>query len=193
MGVTRWDPFQDLQAFREEMNRSFNRWFGREEQGERAAARWAPALDVAESGDAYHIDVEVPGLRPEDIDVTVDQGMLTVQGERRSEEETRERQYHRIERRYGAFRRSITLPSHVDAERVEASYDNGVLRLTVPKMEAAQPKRITVRPRGEAGGPSQNVSVTGTRDSGGITAGTPPPSQTDQASRTSQAEGERPM
>jgi HSP20 family protein len=190
VSVNRWDPFQDLQAFREEMNRTFNRWFGREEQEERPTPRWAPTLDVAESDDAYHIDVEVPGLKPEDIDVTIDQGMLTVKGERRSEEETRERQYHRIERRYGAFRRSITLPSHVDASRVEATYDNGVLRLTVPKTQAAQPKRITVQPRAEAIGQSQEVPVTATTTQGEPTATpTQPPSQ---AGGTSQAEGERP-
>jgi HSP20 family protein len=190
MSVTRWDPFQDLQAFREEMNRTFSRWFGREDQEERPAPRWAPALDVVESSDAYHIDVEVPGLRPEDIDVTVDQGMLTVQGERRSEQETRDRQYHRIERRYGVFRRSITLPSHVDADRVDATYDNGVLRLTVPKIEAAQPKRITVQPRPEVSGQSRNVSVTATQGDTATAAGTRPASE---AGRLGQAEGERPM
>jgi HSP20 family protein len=181
MSVSRWDPFQDLHAFRDEMNRTFNRWFGREEQDERSAPRWAPALDVMESGDAYHIDVEVPGLGPEDIDVTVDQGMLTVQGERRYQEETRDRQYHRVERRYGVFRRAITLPSHVDANRVDATYDNGVLRLTVPKTEAAQPKRITVQPRPQVSGQSQSVAVTAT------------PGDSTVESTASTTEGERPM
>ncbi len=110
MSVSRWDPFQDLQSFRDEMNRTVNRWFGREEGDEPAPRRWVPALDVVESKDAYNIDVEVPGLRPEDINVTVDRGMLTVQGERRSEEEKGDRSYHRVERRYGSFRRSISLP-----------------------------------------------------------------------------------
>jgi HSP20 family protein len=169
VSVTRWDPFQDLQALREDMNRAFGRWFGREGEEGRPAARWAPALDVVESNDAYRIDVEVPGLRPEDIEVTVDQGMLTVQGERRSEEETRDRQYHRMERRYGVFRRSITLPTLVDASRVEATYDNGVLRLTVPKTEAAQPKRIEVRSGAPAGGGSRRVAVGGESSSGEAT------------------------
>jgi HSP20 family protein len=161
MSVSRWDPFQDMHSLREEMNRTFGRWLGREEQERAPAPRWAPAVDVTESSDAYRIDVEVPGLKPEDIEVTVDQGMLTVQGERRSEEETRDRQYHRIERRYGAFRRSITLPSHVDAEHIEASYDNGVLRLTVPKTEAAQPKRIQVQPGAGGGSSEQRIAVSG--------------------------------
>jgi HSP20 family protein len=115
------------------------------EGDEPAPRRWVPALDVTESKDAYHIDVEVPGLRPEDLNVTVDQGMLTVQGERRSEEEKGDRSYHRVERRYGAFRRSISLPRDVDASRVQANYDNGVLRLEIPKSAGSQAKRIEVK------------------------------------------------
>jgi HSP20 family protein len=145
MSVSRWDPFQDLQSFRDEMNRALNRWFSREEGEEPVPRRWMPALDVTETSNAYHIDVEVPGMRPEDINVTVDQGMLTVSGERRSEEEKSERSFHRIERRYGSFRRSISLPRDVDATHVQASYDKGVLRLEVPKSEASQPKRIEVK------------------------------------------------
>ena len=145
MSVSRWDPFQDLQSFRDEMNRTLSRWFGREEGEEPITRRWMPALDVTETSDAYHIDVEVPGIRPEDINVTVDQGMLTISGERRSEEEKSDRSYHRVERRYGSFRRSISLPRDVDASRVEAKYDNGVLRLEVPKTAASQPKRIEVK------------------------------------------------
>jgi HSP20 family protein len=145
MSVTRWDPFQDLQSFRDEMNRTLSRWFGREEGEEPRPRRWMPALDVTETKDAYLIDVEVPGLRPEDINVTVDQGMLTIQGERRSEEEKADRSYHRIERHYGSFRRSISLPRDVDASRVQATYQNGVLRLEVPKIESGQLKRIEVK------------------------------------------------
>jgi HSP20 family protein len=145
MSVSRWDPFQDLQSFRDEMNRTFSRWFGREEGEEPPTRRWVPSLDVTESKEAYHVDVEVPGVRPEDINVTVDRGMLTIQGERRSEEEKTDRSYHRVERRYGSFRRSIGLPSDVDPSRVQATYDNGVLRLEVPKTAASQPKRIEVK------------------------------------------------
>jgi HSP20 family protein len=151
MSMTRWDPFQDLQSFRDEMNRTLSRWFSPQEGDEPTRRRWMPALDVTESEDAYQIDVEVPGLRPEDINVTVDQGMLTVQGERRSEEEKGDRSYHRVERRYGAFRRSITLPRDVDASKVEANYDNGVLRLRVPKTAGSQAKRIEVK-KGPASG-----------------------------------------
>ena len=145
MSMTRWDPFQDLQSFRDEMNRTLSRWFSREEGDEPTPRRWMPALDVTETKDAYQIDVEVPGLRPEDINVTVDQGMLSVQGERHSEEEKSDRSYHRVERHYGAFRRSISLPRDVDASKVKANYDNGVLRLMVPKTAGSQAKRIEVK------------------------------------------------
>ena len=82
MSMSRWDPFQDLLSFRDELNQTLNRWFGSEERQERTAAarRWTPVLDVVESKDAYRIDLEVPGVRPEDIEVTIDQGMLTIQG-----------------------------------------------------------------------------------------------------------------
>jgi HSP20 family protein len=174
MSMSRWDPFQDLQSFRDEMNRTLNRWFSREEGDEPSPRRWMPALDVTESKDAYHVDVEVPGMRPEDINVTVDQGMLTVQGERRSEEEKGDRSYHRVERRYGAFRRSISLPRDVDASRVQASYDNGVLRLEVPKAEGSQAKRIEVKQSsggetGASGGPAEGTAGGA---SGGPAAGT---------------------
>jgi HSP20 family protein len=145
MSMTRWDPFQDLQSFRDEMNRTLSRWFSPMEGDEPARRRWMPALDVTETKDAYQVDIEVPGLRPEDINVMVDQGMLTIQGERRSKEEKGDRSYHRVERHYGAFRRSISLPRDVDASRVEANYDNGVLRLKVPKTAGSQAKRIEVK------------------------------------------------
>jgi HSP20 family protein len=193
MSMSRWDPFQDLLSFRDELNQTLNRWFRSEERQERTAAarRWTPVLDVVESKDAYRIDLEVPGVRPEDIEVTIDQGMLTIQGERRSEQETRDRRYHRIERRYGAFRRSITLPANVDTDRIQADYDNGVLRLTAPKTEAAQPRHIAVQPRAEVG-PAQSVPITGATERGAASAaGAEPPSQASEASRTSQAEGER--
>jgi HSP20 family protein len=151
MSISRWDPFQEVQSLRDEMNRTLNRWFSREGGDEPASRRWMPALDVTESKDAYEIDVEVPGLRPEDINVTVEDGMLTVSGERRSEEEKGDRNYHRVERRYGAFRRSISLPRDVDASRVQANYDNGVLRLEVPKSAGSQAKRIEVKQSSSGG------------------------------------------
>jgi HSP20 family protein len=144
MSVSRWDPFQDLLAIQDEMNQLF----GRARQGQAGGRVWAPALDISERQDAYVVTVEVPGVKPEDLDITLEDGLLTIQGERQFTSESSEEQYHRVERRYGAFRRSITLPSQVQADAIEASFDNGVLEVVVPKAEEAKPKKISVRPGG---------------------------------------------
>jgi HSP20 family protein len=151
MSVTRWDPFGDLFSIQNEMNQLFGRVFGQQPGLGRGGQRlWAPALDIAERPDAYLVTVELPGVKPEDLDITLESGVLTVQGERRFQDESQDQQWHRVERRYGAFRRSITLPSQAQADKVEASFEHGVLHITVPKTEAAMPKRIEVR--AESGG-----------------------------------------
>ena len=153
MSVTRWDPFQDLLSIQDEMNQLFGRVFGQQPGLGRGGQRaWAPALDIAERPDAYLVTVEVPGVKPEDLDITLEGGVLTVQGERRFQDESTDQQWHRVERRYGAFRRSITLPSQVKADAIEASFQDGLLQVLVPKAEAAMPKRIEVR---AGGGPKQ--------------------------------------
>ena len=141
MSVSRWDPFQDLLAIQDEMNQVFGR--ARQGQGGRV---WAPALDISERKDAYLVTVELPGVEADDLDITLEDGLLTIQGERHFAHDSSEQQFHRVERRYGAFRRSITLPAHVMAEGIQASADNGVLQILVPKMEEATPKRIKIRP-----------------------------------------------
>ena len=165
MTVSRWDPFQDLLSIQDEMNQLFTRAFGRERPGQAGEAvqqrLWAPALDISERKDAYVVTVEVPGVKAEDLDITLEDGLLTIQGERQFSQETSEQQWHRVERRYGSFRRSITLPSQVQADAIEASFDNGVLEVIVPKAEEAKPKKITVRP----GGGRQEVQGTSTSGS----------------------------
>ena len=146
--LARWDPFQDLLAIQDEMNQLFGQATGqggRTTGGEAGTRAWAPALDIAERNDAYVVTVEVPGIKPEQLDITLENGALTISGERRFETETKEQQFHRIERRYGAFRRSITLPNRVKADAIDASFEDGVLRVVVPKAEEAKPKRIEVR------------------------------------------------
>jgi HSP20 family protein len=157
--MMRWDPFQDLRDAQEEMAQMAQmaqmsprlahalglhgqpRGSGRAE-----TTAWAPALDISERKDAYLVTVELPGVEAEDLEITMEDGLLTIQGERQFTSESSEQQFHRVERRYGAFRRSITLPAQVQAEQIQASFDNGVLQIVVPKMEEAKPKRIQVRP-----------------------------------------------
>jgi HSP20 family protein len=117
-----------------------------QQQGSATATAWAPALDISERKDAYLVTVELPGVEPDDLQITLEDGLLTIQGERHFAHDSSEQQFHRIERRYGAFRRAITLPAQVQAEQIEASFENGVLQVVVPKMEEATPKRIQVRP-----------------------------------------------
>jgi HSP20 family protein len=159
--LARWDPFQDLLAIQDEMNQLFGQVMGqggRAKAGEAGTRAWAPALDIAERNDAYVVTVEVPGIKPEELNITLENGVLTISGERRFEAETKEQQFHRIERRYGAFRRSVTLPDRVKADAVEASFEDGLLQVVVPKAEEAKPKRIEIR----AGRPSvEGTSSTG--------------------------------
>ena len=148
--MTRWDPFQDLRSAQDEMAQMspmLAHALGlHAQQGSGQTTAWAPALDISERKDAYLVTVELPGVEADDLDITLEDGLLTIQGERHFAHDSSEQQFHRVERRYGAFRRSITLPAHVMAEGIQASADNGVLQLLVPKMEEATPKRIQVRP-----------------------------------------------
>ncbi|HXP15276.1 MAG TPA: Hsp20/alpha crystallin family protein [Actinomycetes bacterium] len=148
--MTGWDPFQDLRSAQDEMAQMSPMLahalglYG--QQGSSRATAWAPALDISERKDAYLVTVELPGVEADDLQITLEDGLLTIQGERYFAHDSSEQHFHRVERRYGAFRRSITLPAHVIAEGIEASVDNGVLQVLVPKMEEATPKRIQIRP-----------------------------------------------
>jgi HSP20 family protein len=161
--MTRWDPFQDLRSAQDEMaqmNPMLAHALGLhgQQQGSATTTAWAPALDISERKDAYLVTVELPGLEADDLEIMLEDGLLTIQGERFFAHDSSEQQFHRVERRYGAFRRSITLPAQVIAEQIEASFENGVLQILVPKMEEAKPKRIQVRP-----GPA-NIPAAGGED-----------------------------
>ena len=152
---TQWDLFEDLRSAQDErtqdqMNRLFAHALGLHGQWQGAAMgsspAWAPALDISERKDAYLVTVELPGVKMDDLQITLEDGLLTIQGERHFTNDASDQQVHRVERRYGTFRRAITLPAHVMADAVEASVEDGVLQIVVPKMEEATPKRIQVRP-----------------------------------------------
>ena len=147
---TRWEPMQDLLELREEMNRALEgwprvsrlrRWAG-EEEGMRGA--WMPAVDIRENKNAIEVLAELPGIDPENVDVSVEGNVLSIRGERRQEEIRDDETVHRVERSYGVFERSFTLPRSVNPEKVSASYREGVLTVTVPKREEAKPKSVKV-------------------------------------------------
>jgi HSP20 family protein len=155
---TQWYPFEDLRGAQEEraqdrMDRLFARALGLHGHWQNATGAstraWAPALDIAEGKDAYLVSVELPGVKLDDLEITLEDGLLTIQGERPFTNDSSEEQFHRVERSSGAFRRSITLPAQVMADEVEASMQDGVLRIMVPKAEEAKAKRIQVNHGGQ--------------------------------------------
>jgi len=137
MMLARWDPFRDLKAVEEEFDRLAGRAFSRN--------AWVPALDVRETNDRFEVTLDLPGIDPAAVTVTFEDGMLTVGGKREFADERQGETWHRIERSYGTFARSIRLPQTADAERIEAEFDKGVLTVSVPKVEQAKPRTIEVK------------------------------------------------
>jgi HSP20 family protein len=143
--LVRWDPFRDLVGIQDELNRLFGRTFtGGESMRPSATGAWMPAMDVFERDDAIVAKLELPGIEPNDVEVAVEDATLTVSGTREFASETNEENYHRVERRYGSFSRSIALPQTADVEKVSARFDKGVLTIEVPKSERAKPKKIEI-------------------------------------------------
>jgi HSP20 family protein len=135
--LAKWDPFRDLSAVEREFDRLVGRAFSKN--------AWVPALDVRETDDRYEVTFDLPGLEPDAVSVTFEDGTLTVSGKREFSAEDSGETYHRIERSYGTFARSVGLPHVADTDRIEATFDKGVLTVSVPKVEAAKPRTIEVR------------------------------------------------
>jgi len=150
--LVRWNPFEETMRLNQEMDQLFNQWFNLptlwSRNGLESATREFPlALDVMETENDYTVKASIPGLNPDDVEVTLTNNVLTIRGEVKREEELEHRQIHLQERLYGHFVRSLTFPAPVQDDQIQASYENGVLTLHVPKSEQAKPKRITVRPQ----------------------------------------------
>ena len=146
MTLVRWDPFRELEDMSERLNRVFSRPTLRNTGKENlTVADWMPTVDISETESEYLIKAELPEVRKEDVKVTVENGVLTLQGERRQEKEEKARRFHRVERSYGSFVRSFTLPESVDEGGVKAEYKDGVLALHLPKSEKVKPKAIDVK------------------------------------------------
>jgi HSP20 family protein len=141
--ITRWDPFQDMLSLREAMNQLMEESFVRPTAGP-GAKNFVPALDLSENAEGYLVEAALPGLKPEDVEITVENNVLTIKGETRQEVDDKQRNFHRVERRFGAFQRTIGLPSTVKADQIQASLTNGVLRLEIPKAEEVKPRKISV-------------------------------------------------
>jgi len=143
--LTRWEPFREFSTLQDRMNRLFRESYNDAGQDESlSTSRFAPAVDVYEDEHKVTLKIEVPGIEEKDIDVRVENSTLTVQGERKIEREEKEENYRRVERQYGTFTRTFTLPQTVDTENVSASYDKGMLKISLPKKAEAKPKQIKV-------------------------------------------------
>jgi len=147
MTLVRWDPFRELEDVSDRLNRIFQRpaQARTDSKETMVVADWVPSVDVSETEGGYQIKAEIPDVKKEDVKVTLEDGVLTIQGERKQEKEEKGKRYHRVERSYGRFVRSFTLPDLVDEDHVKAEFKDGILNLQLPKSEKAKPKAIDVK------------------------------------------------
>ncbi len=146
MALVRWDPFRELEEVSDRLNRVFARPATRTANGNETmiVADWTPSVDISETEQEYQIKAEIPDVKKEDVKVMLEDGVLTIQGERKHEKEEKGKKYHRIERSYGSFVRTFSLPDVIEEEKVKADFKDGVLNLHLPKSEKAKPKAIEV-------------------------------------------------
>jgi len=145
MAIERWEPYRDAVTVQRDLNRLLRGFFSPVlGEGEVSTRTWAPPVDIYEDGDNLVLKAELPGLSPEDVQIRVEDNTLYLKGERKFEKEVKEQNYHRIERSYGTFTRTFSLPNSIDADKVAASFKDGVLTLTMPKKEEAKPKTIKI-------------------------------------------------
>ena len=149
--LTRWEPFREFSTLQDRMNRLFRETQGNSQDESLTSSSFAPAVDVYEDEHNVTLKIEVPGIEEKDIDVRLENNTLTVHGERKIEKEEKEENYRRVERQYGSFTRTFNLPPTVDAEKVQADYDKGVLKITLPKKAEAKPKQVKVNVGQSAG------------------------------------------
>ena len=150
MALIRWEPARELATIQTEMNRLFNTFFEPGQSnggGQTALRRWIPAMDLVETEEDFVLRADLPGVSENDVNIELEDNVLTISGERKAEHEERKEGYYRVERASGSFSRSLTLPEGVDPERVRASFDKGVLEVRIPKPEQRKPRKVTISGR----------------------------------------------
>src|SRR5437764_2175073 len=151
MALIRWEPARELQSIQQEMNRLFGTFFDSSAGGNGGRLRrWIPAMDLVEESDHYVLRADLPGLNEDDVKVELEDNVLTISGERRSEHEDKKEGYYRIERASGSFSRSLTLPEGIDPDSVQASFEKGVLEVRIPKPEQRKPRRVAIGVSGKS-------------------------------------------
>ena len=143
MALIRWDPLREMDSLQADMNRLFDRFFESRPANGRGQ-RWVPPMDLVETEDHLVLKADLPGLSEDDVEIEVKDGVLTVSGERSAEHEQKGEGYHRVERSFGRFSRSLTLPQGTNADKVDASFENGVLEVRVPKPAESKPTRVQI-------------------------------------------------
>ena len=146
--ITRWDPFRGLTTLQDQVNRLFEGTFPQGRAGEADLATWAPAVDIYEGQDELVAQVDLPGVQEKDIDIRLESNTLTIRGERKFEKNVDEENYLRVERAYGSFTRTFSLPNTVNAEAIRADYNQGVLTVHMPKREESKPKQVKINVSG---------------------------------------------
>jgi HSP20 family protein len=144
MALVRWDPTRELDSLQSDMNRLFDSFFGGRQGNGVSGRRWIPAMDLVETDDHLVLRADLPGISEDDIEIEIKDNVLTVSGERKSEREDKGEGYHRVERSFGRFSRSLSLPDGVDADSVNAGFDRGVLEVKIPKPAETKPHRVQI-------------------------------------------------
>jgi HSP20 family protein len=148
MALVRWEPVRELNSLQSEMNRLFNTFFDTPTttggNGGGAARRWVPSMDLVETDEHFVLRADLPGLTEADVSIELEDNVLTVAGERKAEHEEKQEGFYRMERSFGQFRRSLTLPEGVDADKIAATFDKGVLEVRIPKPEERKPRKVAI-------------------------------------------------
>ncbi len=144
MTLVRWDPTRELDSLQSDMNRLFDGFFGSRTTNGVGARRWIPAMDLVESEDHLVLRADLPGMDEDDLEIEIKDGVLTVAGERKAEHEAKEEGFYRVERAFGRFSRQLSLPEGIDAGKIAASFDRGVLEVKIPKPEQTKPQRVQI-------------------------------------------------
>ncbi len=162
MNIIKYDPFREMRSLQDEVNRLFASNFSRGGDNDLMRGAWSPQVDIFENKNEIVLEAELPGMKPEDVNISIENNVLTLHGERKFEKKDESDNFHRVERSYGSFTRSFTLPSTVSSENANAEFENGVLRLTLAKREEAKPRRIEIK-AGSGGSQSKTIDTSATQ------------------------------
>jgi len=144
MNLTRWDPYREFNTFADRLTRVLSQATPRNRDEEMSLGSWLPPVDIAEDNDTITLTAELPGFKEDQIEIQMEGGVLTLRGERKFEDEKEGRNFHRVERSYGQFVRSFTLPNNIDREKIKANFTEGLLKIELPKLEEAKPRQIKI-------------------------------------------------